>query len=354
MVLIFLSLFLSIACNNNSTTNNPAIRNYPFDNKAYFKITHQEDQSILRQKLLNLSLTNLLNKASQLSDVEKIKQGDEFRFSTGKFKSPRFDLLEYNKMKSIAAEVIVSYSNRLEIYFVPVGIERNNALNQLALNTEPGESLSWIDSTDYTLLKNKVYYLLSSNKAQLLNNDIHFNSQKIIIEESFNQKTFNFSKNQVMEIELNINYLVKETSLQGFNGTKRKCTRDMQEAGLCEECTYKMETLTGRFIKKSLENIDLVDLDIFINEKKYNLNDLNPIKDTNGHFKIILDLKQLVDTSLVNIQILQNIQNPVLKMVKATDVASMCAAQNMNNIIDVTPSVKINFEMKVLGRYFIN
>ncbi|MBC7540033.1 MAG: hypothetical protein H7281_14515 [Bacteriovorax sp.] len=349
--LLLTLLFLSVACKNiNSTSSDPNARNLPFDNSAYLSIPHHDDQSILRRKLLNLSLSNQLLKNDEVDENSKVKNGDEFNFTNDGFNPSSLNLEEYKKIRANAAEVIVSYKDRLEIYFVPTGIERSKALAQLGVITEPGATLSWVDSPDNFLLKNKVYYLLSATKNNLLENDVHFNQQKISLGNDFNEKVLSFSNNQILELEVNVDYSLRETTLVVLRGQNVKCTRDMHEAGVCDPCQYKLEAPTNRFIKIPLETSELVDLDIIINGKNYPLNELNPIKDLNGIFRVNLNLKKLVKTDMASIEIHQNTQYPVLKKVQALEMESTCAIKNVSNTIDITPTVKINLELNVKGR----
>jgi hypothetical protein len=349
--LLFTQLFLSVACKNtNTTSTDPYARNLPFNNAIYLSIPHQDDQSILRRKLLNLSLNDQLKNIDEVDESAKIKNGDEFKFANNSFKSSVLNLAEYEKFKSNAAEVIVSYNNRLEIYFVPTGIERKKALAQLGVTAGPEAKLSWVGETDTFLVKDKVYFLLSASKINLLENDAYFSQQKISLGDYFNEKMFTFSNNQILELEVNVDYSQKETEFAVLRGQKIKCTRDMQEAGVCDPCNYKLETPTGRLVKKDLESSELVDLDIIINGKIYPLKELSPVKTPNGNFKVILNLKKLIKTERASVQIFQNTQYPVLKQVQAVEVAPTCESKNISNTIDITPTVKMNLELNVKGR----
>ncbi|MDD4974322.1 MAG: hypothetical protein PHY93_08210 [Bacteriovorax sp.] len=349
--LLFTQLFLSVACKKiNSTSTDPYARNLPFDNAIYLSIPHQEDQSILRRKLLNLNLNNQLKNLNEVDEASKIQDGDEFKFANNSFKTSSLNLNEYEKFRSNAAEVIVSYNDRLEIYFVPNGIERKKALTQLGVAAEPGANFSWLGDTDNFLFKDKIYYLLSASKTNLLENDVHFSQQKISLGDAFNEKMFTFFSNQILELEVNVEYSQKETTLAVLGGQKVKCTHDMLEAGVCDPCNYKLETPTGRLVKKDLESSELVDLDIIINGTIYPFKELNPVKEQNGNFKVILNLKKLIKTERASIQIYQNTQHPISKTVQAVEMAWTCAHKNVSNTIDITPIVKMNLELNVKGR----
>lgn len=349
--LLLALLFLSVACKNtNSTSTDPYARNMPFENSVYLTIPHQEDQSVLRRKLLNLSLNNQLKGTNEVDEASQIKKGDEFKFIDDKFQSSSLNLEEYMNLRSSAAEVIVSYKDRLEIYFVPSGIERKKAFAQLGVIAESEASFSWVGTADNFLLKRNVYYLVSATKVNLKENDVHFNQQRISLGDYFNERMFNFSSNQILELVINVDYSLRETSFAVLGGKTVTCKSDMREAGMCEPCNYKLETPTGNFIKKALESSELVDLDIIINGRKYPLNELNPVKDSDGNFRVTLDLKKLIKTDMASVQIYQNTQYPVLKTVKPVDIGANCTLMSVSKTIDVTPSVKMNLELNVKGR----
>lgn len=353
---LFLTLlFFTVACDTtNTTSTDPTVRHMPFDNSAYISIPHQEGQSILRRKLLNLSLTNQLKKAENpavMDEEMKIQEGDEFNFTNDAFQSSSLNLEEYKTFKSNAAEVVVSYQNRLEIYFVPTGIARNKAFTQLGVIEEADATFTWVESPDDFLVKGKVYYLLSSTKTNLKENDGYYNQQKISLGEQFNEKILSFSSNQIVELELNVNYFLKETyNSLTINRPVKFCTLDMRDAEMCNSCSFKLEKLTGGLINKPLENSDLIDLDIIINEKKYPFKDLNPIKAKNGNFIVTLNLKKMSAVNGIIFQIRQNPPSQVFRNVAATEVSSYCRDSNTTLLLDMTPVVKMNAELNVKGR----
>lgn len=330
----------------------PSVPRLIFDNSAYLIIPHQEDQSILRRKLLNLALTEQLKKTGTVSEAEvalQIKSGDEFNFTNDLFKSSSFNLENYKKLKANGAQVIVSYKDRLEIFFAPAGIERDIVFAQLGVVSEPEAKFSWVGTPDKILDKNKIYYLLNATKVNLKENDVYFNQDKISLGANFNEKILSFFGNQILEISLNVDYSIKETALARMTGSPISCKRDQQEAGSCPECSYDMEALTGRYINKALDGSEFIDVDIIVNGTKYRLTELNPSNESNGKFKVVLNLKKLIKTDIAIIQIHQNPPRQVLKTVEATTPVT-CRTRYLSNVIDVTPSIKINLELNVKGR----
>ena len=78
--LLLSTLLLSTACHHSNTTStDPNVRKMPFDNTVFLSIPHNEEQSILRRKLLNEALNERMK--------EELSKLDE-RFET---KSQLFD-----------------------------------------------------------------------------------------------------------------------------------------------------------------------------------------------------------------------------------------------------------------------
>jgi hypothetical protein len=355
--LLLSALLLSTACHHSNTTStDPSVRKMPFDNTAFLSIPHSEEQSILRRKLLNEALTDELKKAnkSELSQVVKIDDGDQFKFVNDSYKLSKITLEEYKRMKANAAEVIVSYNDRLEIYFVPTGIRRDKAFDQLGLLTDIDSNSYWVETPDAYLFKNKTYYLVNASRKEMKENDVYFNHSESAIGSDFNDKILSYDRNQIIELKINADYFVKETSYVEMKRTgpapsRRSCD---WEAGTCgsQVCTFKMEAPTGGLLRSKLTNSELVDLDIVINGRSYPLIELKPKIDQEGNFLVMLDLKKMVNTDMASIEFRQNPQYPVAKNVSGVEYSGSCNNGNDNRVIDITPLLKINLDAMVLGR----
>ena len=349
--LFFLLIVLNVSCKKTiSPGKDGQVRNFPFDNSIYLNIPHAEDQSILRRKLLNLNLSNQL-KNNDIAIDSEINYGDEFVFLDDLNKASTIDQRDYKNIRSNSAEIIVSYKDHLEIYFVPTGITSSDAIAQLKIVPDPEASFSWVNLPGKYLYKNKIYYLLSATKVDYRDNDVHFYQQKISLGDNLNDKIFTFSANQILELEIKIDYSLKETGIVEVNGENRMCPAKIAiDGGGCGSCVYKIEVASGRFLKQSVDNIDFVNFDIVVNEKKYHLNEFKPEKMENGNFKFTIELKKLVKSEFGKVQFFQNPQQTVTKSVNGFEFTYQCRYKSVSNAIDVTPSMKINLEMNTLGR----
>ena len=120
--LILALLFISSACHNqNSTSKDPSVRKMPFEASVFLSIPHEAEQSFLRRKLLNTVLNEDLQKndSSVENRHEVIGNEDQFKFVKGNYKFSFGELSEYKNAKGNSAEVIVSYRDHLDIFFVP-------------------------------------------------------------------------------------------------------------------------------------------------------------------------------------------------------------------------------------------
>lgn len=355
--LLTLSLCLVVLCstvackNSNSTLGPLSERQLPFDNNAYISIPHPEGESVLRRKLLHLALASELKTNLEMNESEKMTKEDVFKFKEDTFKLSTVDRAEYQNFKDNSAEVIVSYNDHLVIYFVPTGISREKAFRQLAVSPESEAKFFWVETPDVNLIKEKTYYLVSATNNELKENDIHYHQSLTTIGADFNEKYFSFGSNQIVEVKVKADYFVKETAYAVLSGAKNRCKGSDWEAGLCGACQYKMEAPTGGLRKTSLESSELVDFDIIINGRSYPLVELKPLKDKEGNFIVTLDLKKILTTDTAVIEFRQNAQYPISKVVRGVEYSLSCSNTSESKTIDVTPSLKLEVEMKVKGRY---
>lgn len=355
--LLTLSLCLVVLCatvackKSNSTSNALNERQLPFDNNAYILIPHQEGESVLRRKLLNLALASELKTNLEMNESEKIIEEDVFKFKEDTFKLSIIDRAEYQNFKDNSAEVIVSYKDHLVIYFVPTGISREKAFRQLAVTPDNEAKFFWVETPDANLLREKTYYLVSATNNELKENDVHYHQSFTTIGANFNEKYFSFGSNQIVEVKVKADYFVKETAYTVLSGAKIRCKGSDWEAGLCVACQYKIEVPTGGLKKTILESSELVDFDIIINGKSYRLVEFKPLKDKEGNFIVTLDLKKILTTDTAVIEFRQNAQYPVSKLVRGVEYSLSCSNTGESKTIDVTPSLKLDVEMKVKGRF---
>ncbi len=342
--LILLCLLSAVACNNsNVTTKNPKI---PFQNNSYLHLPHSKDQSVLRRKLLNVSLTKTLN---QKMEVE-IDSGDEFKFLNEEHLLGGNEKVDYENYKSTCAEIIVSFNDHLEFFFVPTGIKREDALSQLGVQPESGETLFWAMETPSVLTKGHIYYLVSASTSDIKNNDVNFYQQKLAYKE-LNSQSFQFKNNQKITLDFKINYYLKQTAVVTRAGAARttRCTRDMSEAGLCGGCDYKIEVATGGKIQKQWQKQDFR-MTLKLNGVEYSLDNLDSMITSEGNLEITLDLRQMNLSEDVTLEILPFSVQKVTRSFSGFDFAPTCRVTNVVEAQDLTPEIHADLSVEVMGR----
>lgn len=342
--LIFSALTLfSCKEGSNKTSAIPVFSAY--EQRAFLVIPYNEDTSILREKLLHLKLSSLIKADPGLS----IDNEDQFKIGSDKIQLNKNEKRDYNKYKTNSAEVVVSFNDRTEIYFVPAGLLQEQALLDLHLKREEGEDLSWAPETPSRFMKGETYYLLSSSKEELLINDQNFSFQKMDTAADTKNR-HQFSRFQKLVIHFQIDYFAKETSVVSINAPVGSCTKDMREAGMCE-CIASLEQPTGRLTKTSW-SLDSFGLALLINGKEYQTTDFRPqmAKDKQS-FMIIVDLSKLNLSDNASVQFIEPRVVPIMKQVSANNKQGICRSGTYNStVLDLTPVVNMTYQMDVYGR----
>lgn len=341
--LILLSLLLTVACKNTNSTM--GAKKMPFEHEAFLTIPHAEDHSILRRKLLNMGLTKKLNIASE----SKLADGDEFLFTDDPFIFGDNELIEYKKYKASCAEIIVSFRDHLDIYFVPTGITKNNALSQLNLQGESGNKFFWVTETPTILSKGQTYYVMNTSDEEIKINDVNFHHENIQLNQN-NVQSLTFTNNQKIIIDIKVDYLMKETAITSRSGNAiTRCTRDMNEAGLCGGCDYKIEDVTGRLVKKNWSKSDL-GLVFKLNDQDFPLEKFDSTVSEDGHLIVTVDLRKITDSVFIKFQVLPWDIKKTVRTVKGFDFSPSCRSHEVSLEQDLTPVIQSSGTIDIKGR----
>ncbi len=185
--------------------------------KPYKVITFENGQSVLRSKLMaQLVHLHLIKKAEITSEVV-IKMNDELALQH-KFQGlSEYEQEEYFKKSMQAARVVVAFTNHLEVYFVPAGLAQNQLFNLLDLKAEQGHKLIFVNETKDLTNAGKVFYIISTNKKELIDFD---NTSFFKVEEYpefSNSMHLRLNKNQKTKAVLSFNHYVENTVLKDFH-----------------------------------------------------------------------------------------------------------------------------------------
>jgi len=338
-------LTFTLACKKENLTSNNGLM--PFMSKSYLNLPHKEDQSILRRKLLHLRLGQVLHDDSS----EEIDASDVFEILGSHFRMSKKKQEEYNQLKASCAELIISFIDHLEIYFVPTGIDREIALKQIGITLPTGANISWNEGTPLKLLKGNIYYLLSSTDNEMKNNDIYFHSEKNNLGEKYQDIEFTFSLSQQVILDFDTQYLENQVGVANREGAKIKCTKDILEAGLCNPCSYKIQTVTGGLIERAFK-LEEINLSIMIDGKEFSLQELDASIDSKNHILVVLNFKKLTKNNLVKVTILNSAIKPISRQVEGFDFSDSCYGRNAKSTLDLTPVINKSLEMEIQGRVF--
>jgi len=346
IILLVLTVLTLASCKGakNQTSDVQVVSSY--GQKAFLVIPHNDDSSILREKLLQLKLNQQLKINSDI----KPEPLDEFKMSSEKFETNRSEQIEFEKLLSSSAEVVVSYSDRTEVFFVPTGILKDQALMDLKLKAEEGRVLDWAPGTPGVLSKGVAYYILSSSKEDMLANDRLLSVEKMQ-PSTDTSKSFQFVPSQKISIKYSFDYFIKETSVVALTSKIRvTCKSDMREAGLCDPCSAQIEKTTGRLNQSpwSLQNFGLA---LLINGKEYALSEFSPVmSETKDSVTITIDLSKLKIAQDIEVKILEPRVAPQSRVAAAFNYEGNCPVAFSSAVLDLTPVAKMTYQMNVYGR----
>ncbi len=348
-LLIMASAFALLSCKGADNKTAPVQFVSAYEKKPFLVIGHNEDSSVLRTKLLHLKFYTLMNVAPEF----KIKSDDQFKLGKETFERSAGEQIEYEKLQQNSAEVVVSYSDREEIYFVPTGILRDQAFGDLGLKPESEKNLEWAPGTPSVLSQKSIYYLLSSSREELIEND-----RKLFFSKtdpsSETQKSFSFSPNQKVVIHFTLEYFLKETTVELISGgPPGVCKSDMREAGFCEPCKAKIEKTTGRLskVQGALHDLGLV---LLLNGKEISLAELSPVFSEEGKsIEVELDIRKVATDKVVTLQLVSPRIVSQVKTVSSFGFEGHCRSRSVQSaVLDLTPEVKMTYQLNIFGKNF--
>lgn len=347
--ILLISFLFSLAACNSSNKTAEKVSLSAYEKKAFLSLPHEENASILRNKLLNIMLTRQMN----LKDESVVEEKDHFDFTNDKFSLSSKDVKDFRKQKSLSSEIIVSYKDHLEFYFVPAGLTSDQSLSELHLNSVEGKNLVWVFGKPSILEKRQCYYLVQATKEELLKNDFSFIHTHLKDNESVANSALSYrlTNNQKVVMHFQLNFLLKETRIAEVRGVNRSCKKDEREAGICDEpCTAKIESESGNLIKREWkdENIPLI---FMINGKILKAEELNAYLNSDHTLTVSIELSQYTNDATVDLQVLPIKMPGVFKPVQGFDYSVSCRSAGwLKSTLDLTPQVQNVFQVDVYGR----
>jgi hypothetical protein len=335
----------SIACKKINQTSGPL--NVPVDGKSYLTVPIKDGSFSFRYKLLNLALREILQDQSELTEIEKINSGEEL----GELKLSKKEMEDYKRIRSSRAEIVVSFSDHVDIYFAPDGLAKEEAIEKLAILSENNSRLFWAQNSDSKLEKGRVYYVVNSTISEIQANDFRFHNSTENVDEIKNNLTMNFSRFQKVKFLLNVNLFQKDLETVKITGPKKHCTTELNESQLCEPCSFKMLRPTGKEISRVDNNLESIMLKI--NENIISLKDLGAVQLKNNLWELKLDFEKILSSTQdhrVKLEWLLKSESPNIIQLRGYDYSENCQIRDHAEVIDLTPRRIVGVNIYVAGR----
>lgn len=321
------------------------------ENKVFLSIDHPNDVSLLRQKLLNTVVQSALKDPLRKTS-DSISFRDEFIINNMDKDILLQDEVIYKENEQWMSKVIVSYRDRLEVYFVPDLILVSRLIDVLNLKADADREFLWVNPHLKSTAKGSTFYLLSLNHDDLIANDEYFYQEEYDWGADYSTKELNILKNQKVEIKVNYDFLVQTGVPQRFLGSNRlKCSRDLVEAGgFCGQHYYTRIVNGGSFEKTQMTDLANLGLDIEIGDKFFNPSQLNAHLESDGFFKILLNPSEMVN--LISYKIAFRALPPpaYIKKVMNYDLTPGCNPIHSSATEAFGAQSRFNIRLKVMGR----
>jgi hypothetical protein len=202
--ILFLSLVLLTACKSNNQISRSELKSTQkiqeesksLELLSFKTFSHGKIESKLRMKLLNLITNKKINNQNEYR-LSQIEEKEEL-FSEGKMSLSENELSLYRQNTISKSELIVSYVDHTDIFFIEKDLDINKILETIDVKnihekkeylnedkiTAPGQKLYVVVYSQFNILKNDQEFFKKTGEVINVSNSIHFNlhrSQKIQI-----------------------------------------------------------------------------------------------------------------------------------------------------------------------------
>jgi hypothetical protein len=339
IALIILSI-LAMSCKKENVIDNPTPSLRAFSRNA-LTIKHDENASLMRNKILNSfveekfpsnNVANAINVHDELLDADMIQR----------------DLSDYIEYEKNMSKLVVSFSDHLEIYFLPTGFPIDKATSILNLKTESGRVFRWIKHSAVKANPGGKFFLASVNLEDIVKNDQNFYQENKGANKNVRQLSYNVVPGTALEVtgEFDL-YRQKETVVEVL-GTNTYCRYAHGLGGDpgCGQCKYKMESVSNEYEKMPSPSITEIGLKIKLNEGDYSIDELKP-ELSERHFKFVIN----GEDRNVNFALSAGRDySDDTKTVAGFDYNISCSEKNAQTTNRIKKKLEVSFQMRVLGR----
>lgn len=345
IVLIFVTVLSS--CKNSQQLGSTAIPKV-FESKSFLTLDFDLDDSILRRKLLNAFVVEQVGDNHFLDD--KIKNGDEFEFIKMKLDLNKRDLELYKVREKTHAKLVVSYSDKTEIFFLPPSVLLSEALATLNLNTKREQKFYLRGHSKFTSAGQIIYGTYFS-QDDLVVNDRHFYQVELLEKSLFMKGPIKIDEGQVASLYIAYKYFLEGVTDRKFSGQARACTRDLMEAGMCE-CTYHKNVSNQKIELKKPDSLEDLGLSFLLDGKLLTLNDLGVLNENQktNEISIDLDFSSFSDNRKISFLFVQHKQLVKSFLSKAGNFEGNCYRSEGSTTEFLKAEVEIEGKMIIKGR----
>jgi hypothetical protein len=304
---IFCLVSLIVSCKNATTPSSQAT--LPFDGHAFSVNNFSGNSSSLRKKLLHEIYLN--KKEIKQIESEKVIENDLEDIK---------DDSNYNKNFK---KLIVSYSNREELFYIPNSFQKSEV--QLALGLENKKNKSWVWKNE--LLIGEVAYLIETTPEEVLKNEKYF-------EKYLTKNLEEISPFQKIEISLQV--FESKPQLQIVQQSISYLSSGEHQI----HCSYVRSIPEGNYLPYTLMKLDTLETSLVIHNENTTL-----VFHREGQFlKANIDLQDLADVTQ-NFKIIF----PEAPFYQFESVPSNCQKNVPNQVFDLKNRLEYKLNFTVYG-----
>lgn len=246
--LLILFSLLFIACKKENQVSQHAVVKSS-EQKSFITIAHNEGESVFRNKIMNAIVEG---KFPDEKEVSALKKGDEL---IG-YEMNKRDMELYRQREQESTKLIVSFSDRLEIYFVPKQVVVKGLIDQLGLRAEAQRRFKWLNADEVQTAPGQTLYLISINHEDLMENDKKFYQENYDLRDLPAKKSFSVESYREVLVNLKYQFFREVPVVKNFTGKKIPCSRELLESGGCGFCEYKKSIPSGQYQRAFNASLD--------------------------------------------------------------------------------------------------
>ncbi len=340
--LLLLVSLMFVSCKKDNQIKKSSTVIQASEQRTYLSHSHGLGESKIRNKLLN----QLVEEKFPTGKIENaVKNYDELEG----LNLTKDDLNTYMEKERLMTKLVVSSTDRLDIYFLPRGVALNLIPGQLGIKAEAGRVLKWL-STPAATVEGSTLYLIHVNHEDLMENDKTFYQETYNNADFADKKGFILNDGREAQISLKHDFYREQTVAQTFKGRIKSCSRDLMEAGECQECLYKRQIPSGQFALVPNVSLDEVGFRLMINGERFLTSELPSEFTSDGVVRFKIKSSEFLKSNQARVEI-EKTAAPVYQSESAPyDYSGHCVRSEGRESFSLQSKAQIYLSVKVLGR----